>query len=127
MKKEFDTLVFIGRFQPLDRGHVEVIKQAERLANQVVIVVGSSFAARSTRNPFTFYERKEMIKEVFPNDNVKVLPVMDYPYDDIRWVAAIQSLVSSTMAFTPNPYKIGLIGHSKDHTSYYLNIFKDFN
>lgn len=28
------------------------------------------------------------------------------------------------MAFTPDPYKIGLIGHSKDHTSYYLNIFK---
>ena len=127
MKKEFDTLVFIGRFQPLHKGHVEVIKQAEKFAKQVVVIVGSSFAARSTRNPFTFYERKEMIKIEFPNDNVKVLPVMDYPYDDIRWVAAVQSLVSSAIPFTPDPIKIGLIGHEKDHTSYYLNIFKGWN
>lgn len=124
MKKEFDVLVFIGRFQPLHKGHVEVIKKAETLAKKVVVIVGSSFAARSTRNPFTFYERKEMVKAEFPKDNVVVLPVMDYPYNDLRWVAAIQSMVLSAIGYTPDPIKIGLIGHKKDHTSYYLNIFK---
>jgi bifunctional NMN adenylyltransferase/nudix hydrolase len=100
-----------------------VVDAALEKAKEVIIVVGSSFASRNIRNPFTFDERKSMIKEVFPQDNVKVVPVSDYPYDDNKWVAAIQSVVYSAMKYTPDPIKIGLIGHEKDGTSYYLKIF----
>ena len=115
-----DALVFIGRFQPFHNGHKAVIEAALEQANEVVVVVGSSFAARNIRNPFTFEERKAMIQAVFPSIRVKVVPVSDYPYDDNKWVNAIQSIVDQAV---PDAKDVGLIGHSKDSTSYYLNIF----
>ena len=115
-----DALVFIGRFQPFHNGHKAVIDAALEQAKEVVVVVGSSFAARNIRNPFTFQERKAMIEAVFPTDRVKVVPVSDYPYDDNKWVNAIQKIVDETI---PHAQDVGLIGHSKDSTSYYLNIF----
>jgi bifunctional NMN adenylyltransferase/nudix hydrolase len=121
-----DALVFIGRFQPFHNGHKAVIDAALEQAHEVVVVVGSSFAARNIRNPFTFQERKAMIEAVYPpgkterTTRVKVVPVSDYPYDDNKWVNAIQKIVDATV---PNAQDVGLIGHSKDSTSYYLNIF----
>lgn len=123
MSNKYDAAVFIGRFQPFHVGHESVIREALNQAKEVIVVVGSSFAARNIRNPFTFEERKAMIESVFPQENVKVVPVADYPYDDGKWIAAIQSLVSATMSFTPDPIKVALIGHKKDESSYYLNLF----
>ena len=130
-----DALVFIGRFQPFHKGHKAVIDAALDQAKEVVIVVGSSFTARNIRNPFTFFERKAMIEACFTDvkyfnyegaqgriktPRVHVVPVSDYPLDDSKWVAAIQKIVDETV---PNAKDVGLIGHSKDSTSYYLNIF----
>lgn len=133
-----DALVFIGRFQPFHNGHKAVIDAALQQAKEVVVVVGSSFQARNIRNPFTFQERKAMIESVYANEmmenplarasdsepyyvpRVKVVPVSDYPYDDNKWVNAIQRIVDETV---PDAKDVGLIGHSKDSTSYYLNIF----
>ena len=124
-----DALVFIGRFQPFHKGHKAVIETALEQAKEVIVVVGSSFAARNIRNPFTFGERKAMIEAAFPDEapklgkegRIKVVPVSDYPYDDNKWVNAIQTIVDNTVA--EDAKDIGLIGHSKDSTSYYLNIF----
>ena len=130
-----DALVFIGRFQPFHNGHKAVIEAALEQAKEVVIVVGSSFAARNIRNPFTFQERKAMIEACFAEPQhfnytgaqgrnktprVHVVPVSDFPYDDNKWVNAIQKIVDETV---PHAQDVGLIGHSKDSTSYYLNIF----
>ncbi len=130
-----DALVFIGRFQPFHNGHKAVIETALEQAKEVVVVVGSSFAARNIRNPFTFQERKAMIEACFTEPQhftyegaqgrvkiprVKVVPVSDYPYDDNKWVNAIQKIVDETVPYAKD---VGLIGHSKDSTSYYLNIF----
>jgi bifunctional NMN adenylyltransferase/nudix hydrolase len=130
-----DALVFIGRFQPFHNGHKAVIEAALEQAKEVVVVVGSSFAARNIRNPFTFEERKAMIEACFTDPKyfshdgaqgrikstrIHVVPVSDYPYDDNKWVNAIQSIVDQAV---PNAKDVGLIGHSKDSTSYYLNIF----
>lgn len=130
-----DALVFIGRFQPFHNGHKAVIEAALEQAKEVVVVVGSSFAARNIRNPFTFQERRAMIEACFTEPQhfnyegaqgrvktprVKVVPVSDFPYDDNKWVNAIQKIVDETV---PHAQDVGLIGHSKDSTSYYLNIF----
>lgn len=126
MTKEFGTLVFIGRFQPLHLGHEKVIREATKKAKEVIVVVGSSFGPRTSKNPYTFDERKAMIKTVFPEENVKVLPVSDYPFDDNKWVSAIQKQVYDNYVSSKEFGKkneIGLIGHSKDSSSYYLKIF----
>jgi bifunctional NMN adenylyltransferase/nudix hydrolase len=138
MENKHDVLVFCGRFQPFHNGHKAVIDRALEMAKEVVVVVGSSFQARSTKNPFTFEERKAMIDAVYGEQfnyagsqgriktpRVKVVPVMDYPYDDNAWVSAVQNAVNGAISSTWSdfPKKIGLIGHSKDSSSYYLKIF----
>lgn len=123
IKIKFDALVFICRAQPFHNGHKSVVDAALLQAKEVIIVVGSSFAARNIRNPFTFEERRQMIKSVYPQDNVKVVPVCDYPYDDNKWINSVQNVVNGAISYTPDPLRIGLIGHSKDSTSYYLKIF----
>lgn len=124
MTNKYHAAVFIGRFQPFHLGHEAIVREGLKQADEVIIVVGSSFAARNTRNPFTFEERKKMIKLVFPEDTVKVVPVSDYPYNDNKWVSAVQSVVMSSVTSTEEKLNIALIGHKKDETSYYLNIFK---
>jgi bifunctional NMN adenylyltransferase/nudix hydrolase len=126
-----DALVFIGRMQPFHNGHKAVIERALSLANEVVVVLGSSFSARSLRNPFTFSERKAMIEACFPDETdryqhheaakrLHIVPVSDYPFDDDKWVSAIQTIVDAVVTDAKD---VGLIGHSKDSSSYYLSIF----
>ena len=123
--RKFDTLVFRGRMQPFHNGHKAVIDKALEHAHEVVIVLGSCFQPRSTKNPFTFDERKAMIRSAFGistgynPDRIKIVGVMDYPYDDNAWVSAVQSAVDRVKSGD----KTGLIGHSKDSSSYYLKIF----
>ncbi len=143
MAYKYDALVYIGRFQPLHFGHTAVIDEALKIAEEVIVIVGSSFAARSTRNPFSFEERKRMLRSVYPlrmastsglrqdslsqvdpyGSRVKIVPVPDYPYDENKWVASIQTAVMGAIKFHPGPLNIGLIGHQKDDTSYYLKLF----
>lgn len=140
MKKEYDALVFIGRFSPLHLGHIEVIKEALDRAERVIVLVGSAFQPRNARNPWTFEERRQMIVGAFPNQFVYsqeshynrliVKPLSDYPYDDNKWKASVRSLVSASIVtggWKDYPPKIGLIGHNKDHTSYYLKMFPDWD
>ncbi|MEN9430586.1 MAG: hypothetical protein RJA86_1445 [Pseudomonadota bacterium] len=124
----FDFLVFIGRFQPFHIGHARVLQQALAQSAQVIVLIGSAKQARNTRNPFTIEERTEMILgSLKPEDAARVhcQPLHDCLYNDAVWVTnvqeAVQEVVSKHSA-TVNP-RIGLIGHKKDQSSYYLRLF----
>jgi bifunctional NMN adenylyltransferase/nudix hydrolase len=125
--KQYDYLVFIGRFQPLHLGHVEVIDQALRLADRVIVLVGSSNQPRTPKNPFTFDERAGMITMAFRSQveaqQLIVQPLRDKPYNNTRWAAQAQTLVDRSLPWTDKPLRGGIIGHKKDHTSYYLDMF----
>lgn len=126
---KYDLLVFIGRFQPLHLGHQEVIERALSLSERVLVLVGGEGKARSTRNPFTYLERRNMIKTVFPS--VIVRGVKDHTYNDTAWIEEVQRTVKEVAlgdkwnALGMKDLKIGLIGHAKDNTSYYLKLFPE--
>lgn len=125
----YDVLAFIGRFQPFHNGHKKVVDTALEQAKKVAIVLGSHDQPRNTRNPFTTAERIEMISAVYPNEvaegRIMFVPQVDHTYNLERWIAGVQTGVSTVAntPFTPDPVNIGLIGHSKDHTSFYLKSF----
>ena len=130
MKKEFDFLVFIGRFQPFHLGHLSVVKTALAQAGQLIILCGSAHRPRSVRNPWTVEERAAMIYGSIDESDQKrvhVMPLMDIVYNDESWVRNVQMTVNGVVtAHHGVPHskpRIGLIGHSKDHSSYYLNLF----
>ena len=128
--KPFDFLVFIGRFQPFHLGHLAVIEEGLKQAEQMIILCGSAHQPRSVRNPWTVAEREAMIRgAVKPEDNARIYiaPLMDIVYNDESWVKNVQATVNGLVtAHHGVPHKmpkVGLVGHSKDHSSYYLNLF----
>jgi bifunctional NMN adenylyltransferase/nudix hydrolase len=120
--KEFDLLVFIGRFQPLHNGHVAVIERALELSREVLVLVGSANQGRSLRNPFTYEERRDMIEFSIPDGRLNIQPLKDHTYSDTGWITEVQDIVE---LYSPASlgYRVGLIGHNKDNTSYYLSLF----
>lgn len=121
--KPYDTVVFIGRFQaPVHNAHKVLMERAHQLANNIVIVIGSANQPRSENNPFTIAEREKVIREVWesiaPQSKLQVTSVEDRIYNDQAWAvnvqAAVQPLVFGDVA---------LIGHKKDESSFYLDMF----
>lgn len=124
---DFDCLVFIGRFQPPHLGHLAVIHEALKRARQVIVLVGSSWQARSLRNPWRFEERRAMLRGAFDDeDNARlaVVPLLDALYNNDVWVRDVQrkvrDIASPLGARLP---RIGLIGASRGQSSYYLSLF----
>lgn len=145
--KQYDYLIFIGRFQPFHNGHKKVIDRALELSKNVIVFIGSANSARCYRNPWTFEERKEMIYNSYLlrdlEDDIGYIPTtsrlifkpLDDVYNDQAWIKQVQELVMDAVLKDANKahpnvglvgmadLKIGLIGLNKDHSSYYLNLF----
>lgn len=114
--------VFIGRFQPFHLGHKFIVNNALALCDKVYIFVGSATQPRSARNPFTFRERHDMIMHTFNfNKNLVVLPLVDHMYNDTLWANQIRNDVKVS-----KDDQVFLIGHRKDHSSYYLDMFPEW-
>lgn len=135
---KYDYLVFIGRFQPFHNGHKRVVDKALKLSEHTIMLIGSANVARSSRNSWTFEERCEMVRRVYPEEvasgKLILQPMDDFTYNDAAWVTRAQSIVNTVISLIPgnskgvtlhghNDVKVGLIGCNKDHTSFYLKLF----
>ena len=122
MSKKYDTLVLIGRFQPFHNAHLEIIKRATALCDQLVVVTGSANQPRTYKNPFTSEERAVMIRYATMGLSIRIAIEAnpDTIYNDQAWAVRVQALV----ARHTNPGdKIAVIGHKKDESSFYLDMF----
>ncbi|RYX92647.1 MAG: NUDIX domain-containing protein [Comamonadaceae bacterium] len=120
--KTHDVAVYIGRFQIFHNAQLALLRHALKAAQECIVVLGSAFQARTSKNPFTWEERAEMIRLALPEadrERLKFLPVRDY-YDQARWVAAVKEGVTR---LHPEKSSIVLVGHQKDATSSYLRDF----
>jgi bifunctional NMN adenylyltransferase/nudix hydrolase len=126
----FDALVTIFRGQPITLAHKSVIVAGLAKAETVVVCLGSSYEAPDPfKNPFSFEQRKEMLEAIFPNEpRLFVEPILDYRNDDPSWINGVKRAVKYSGAFKNNydTAKIGIIGHKKDSSSYYIDIFPDW-
>ena len=125
MPYTFDYLLFIGRFQPFHLAHMQTIKIALEQSENVILALGSAQNERNTKNPFLASEREEMILSNFSEAHQKrihFVHVIDV-YNDVKWVQLVKKLVNHVV--TPEA-KVGLIGHFKDDSSYYLQLFPEW-
>lgn len=128
MSKKYNTLVLIGRFQPFHNAHLEIIKRATALCDKLVIVVGSARQPRTYKNPFTFEERAQMIRQATAGLSIQISvePNIDTIYNDNAWAVRVQQIVAKHTWDNYGPkddMKIGIIGHKKDDSSFYLDMF----
>lgn len=127
MNKKYDIMVYIGRFQPFTKeGHTNIVNKALQMSSKVVICIGSVNKERSIKNPFTYYERCNIIKSSMENnDNILFRPIPDFSSDK-EWIENIKFQVEDvcvTLGINPLDAKIALIGMDKDESSYYLEYF----
>lgn len=136
--KEYKHAIFIGRFQPFHNGHLAAIHKALEIAEEVILVIGSNKASCDIKNPLTYEERVDLIKHTLDDSviveephcttsrssnlmsKVKFVSVRDYYNNDNLWVSEVQFKVSQ---FVENNEQAVLIGVYKDSSSYYLNLF----
>jgi bifunctional NMN adenylyltransferase/nudix hydrolase len=125
---KYDLAVFIGRFRFLHKGHLSVMRRALVLSQHLVVLVGSCRQPRTLRNPLTFDEVRENILgalDAAVRRRVLVYPLVDL-YDDARWSreveAAVQGAIGS-LGMEAGRARVALIGHAKDRSSYYLQMF----
>lgn len=117
------TGIFIGRFQPVHAGHIHALGIAASQVDKLYILVGSSNACRSIKNPWTYSERVNMIRsKLWSNHitNVTFVPLNDYPYNDTQWIADVRATVEHYNMGTPT-----LFGHMKQGNDY-LSWFPDW-
>lgn len=131
LNQSYDLCVFIGRFQPFHRAHQGVVEAGLRQAGRVLVLVGSANEPRTLRNPFTAEERMAMIQGAFSGDpRVTVAALEDSTYDTAEWVERTYATVEAAWdtirrndPLAPTKPRVALIGHAKDATSFYLDLF----
>lgn len=129
-EKPFDLAVYIGRFQPFHRGHRRVVERAVELSDNVLILVGSAFRARSWKDPWTYPERRAFILEACAglDAEFQTLPLVDTLYSDSLWATNVRTAVRvhlRRLAITPTEARIILVGCEKDATSAYVRWFPE--
>ena len=126
-----DYLVFIGRFQPFHNAHLRMVRSALARAGRLIMLVGTADAPRSSRNPWTFAEREAMIRAALDADEnarTDIRPLHDDPYHDERWTAQVEATVAAVLAAHGTPAaRVGLFGHEKDASSFYLRLFPQWD
>ena len=127
MSKQYDALVLIGRFQPFHNAHLEIIRRATALTNNLIIVTGSGAQPRTYKNPFTSEERAVMIRYATMGLalNISIRANYDTIYNDQAWAVRVQKIVNDAVYSQKGPgeHRIGIIGHKKDESSFYLDMF----
>ena len=126
MTTQYQYGIYIGRFQPLHIGHLQTLKTALEQSQQVIVILGSHRVAPDIRNPWSSAERMAMIRACLaPRDRQRVsfIPVRDYLYSDNLWLAAVQQQVADVIASDGALPTIAMFGHHKDDSSYYLELF----
>ncbi len=87
--------LFIGRFQPLHKGHISVLQDLKKSGiDEVLIGIGSSQYRDTQDNPFSYEERIKLIDLVLADrDDIPeyiVFPISDI-HDDALWAEHVKS------------------------------------
>ncbi|EQD76836.1 nicotinamide-nucleotide adenylyltransferase [mine drainage metagenome] len=100
--------LYVGRFQPFHRGHLETIRaiRAGVPREDLIVGVGSAQDSYQWNNPFTAGERVEMIGRALDEariDGCMVVPIIDI-HRHAEWVAYLEGLLPVfDRIYTNNP------------------------
>jgi len=120
--------VYIGRFQPFHNAHAHVIDRAAKIADRIVILIGSAFQSRTIKNPFTYEERAGVVNQHLDSLNIdyRILPLRDQPYNDGKWIQTVQEQVANSIqdfGDSIEDCEIFITGSDRDSSTWYLNAF----
>lgn len=115
--KKYKHGIAVMRLQPLHNGHKRLIERMQKECQNVTVLIGSAQEQRTEKNPFSFFERSTMLKNVFPY-GVSVLAIKDIGRPDL-WAEYVIGKVVCRFSYLPIP-DVYYAGSSSD-----LELFKD--
>jgi bifunctional NMN adenylyltransferase/nudix hydrolase len=134
MSKKYKKAILIGRFQPVHNGHIRNICVASELADEIQILIGSSYQPRTIKNPFTCKERESIIRMALSGSvigtKVQYSYIRDYNYNDNLWLQEAQRIVKENCSFSLSKIEdkdIVILGHDKDDSSWYNRAFPNWD
>ncbi len=105
---------FIGRFQPVHDGHLQLIEQIAGEVDELVVGIGSAGDSHSVDDPFTAGERVMMVTK-----SLEPLPITTYavPIEDLNrnavWVSHVRSMTPRfDVAYSNNPLVVQLFAEA---------------
>ncbi|WP_458721458.1 nicotinamide-nucleotide adenylyltransferase [Candidatus Nitrosocosmicus sp. R] len=88
--------VMIGRYQPFHLGHLELVRQVLDENDEIIILIGSSQANFTLKNPFTAGERIWMIRDSLIESKINLSRVFLINVTDdennVKWFSNIKSV-----------------------------------
>ena len=79
--------LIIWRFQLLHKGHILLINTSLQDNPQTLVLVGS-INQENKENPYSYRFRRDIITSEFPEKNIVIWGIPDFP-DDLKWWEAI--------------------------------------
>lgn len=133
--KKHALAVVIGRFEPLHSGHLVLLRKALHIAQNVLVLVGSSYCARNIKNPFSYNDRSVMISESLSEkeqNRLITMPLVDNLYSDDAWLKEVQDSIKQALTLFQTwtdrggDNSVVIVGNKKDESSYYLDMFPQY-
>lgn len=91
------SALFIGRFQPFHKGHLEMTKKILRENDHVTIIIGGAEDDYKPSDPLNASERYQLINESLKEAKISpkkydIIPVHDI-HNDLAWVSHVNNYV----------------------------------
>ena len=111
-------VLYPGSFDPITKGHMNVIEQASDLFDEVVIAVLENKIKKSL---FTIDERVEIIRHLYKNnDKIKVITASSASVD-IAMLYECKAIVRGLRSISDYDYEVGLQQINKDISNNRVN------
>lgn len=121
-------VLYTGSFDPITKGHMNIIDQASSLFDQVVVAVLQN--SKKGAGFFTLEERLELIKRIYQTcENIKVITGSGAAVD-IATLYECKAIVRGLRGLTDFDYEIGMAGINKEISDGKINtvcLFADNN
>ena len=110
---------YCGRFNPIHVGHEAVTREMLKLFGPLRsrVIIGSANASQSLRHFFSYQERRDLIKTVFPE--VVTMPLGDFPSSDQKWMVALDDLLAASGM---DPQKTVFFGGCEEDILFFLKL-----
>ena len=109
--------IYMGRFSPIHIGHEAVIEKMLEKYGEVrsLILIGSINNPISARHLFSYKERRDFIKTLYPN--LDIIPLPDHDSDE-EWLAMLRDILRS---FTFHDKSIEFFAGSKEDVQFLID------
>ena len=112
-------VLYPGSFDPITKGHMNIIEQASNLFDEVIIAVLQNPTKKTSF--FTFEERLEIIRELYKRmDNIKVVTGNGASVD-IAILYECKAIIRGLRSLSDYDYEVGLQQINKDISNNQVN------